>query len=301
MNQIAQIIPYFGKWPKWIGLYLYSCGRNPMIDFIFYTDCDITGLPIYANIRFESMTLNDYCKLVGERLNINYKIENAYKLTDLKPFLGYIHKLELAQYKFWSFGDLDLCYGDLSMLLNERNLKRYDLLTTHCYHIAGHFTVLRNNDYYRELCFKIGSWETRLTDNKHYGFDENEWSALVYPGLYWGRLIWKFVIRRSRVTDFILFMNLYNGIFNRKHLFHEYYTSLAPKPQQQWRYDVDNAKIFDYNGRELPYLHFLFFKKTPWLETEDYWREGYYKLDQPISDYAEIRISLNGIHGIYYK
>ena len=33
--KIAMIVPYFGKWPEWMDLYLYSCSKNPQVDFLF--------------------------------------------------------------------------------------------------------------------------------------------------------------------------------------------------------------------------------------------------------------------------
>ena len=38
-NKIAMIMPYFGKWPKWINLFFYSCGKNEFIDFYIFSDC----------------------------------------------------------------------------------------------------------------------------------------------------------------------------------------------------------------------------------------------------------------------
>lgn len=35
-------------------------------------------------------------------------------------------------------GDLDLVYGNLGMVINDKNMARYDVITTHNYHIAGH-------------------------------------------------------------------------------------------------------------------------------------------------------------------
>lgn len=298
MKKIAQIIPYFGRWPEWIELYLYSCSRNPMVDFILYTDCPTENFPEYGNVRFVKMTLPEYCRLVSERLGMDYAIKNTYKLTDLKPFLGAVHKPELEGYDFWSFGDLDLCYGNLSMVLNDKNLDRFDLITTHCYHIAGHLTVLRNNEYYRNLCFDVQDWQHRLTDDTHHGFDEGEWSGLVYPKLRIGRALWKYGFKYVPGLRFFSFMNCYNRIADRKQLFKEYYTSPAPKPGETWTYALNTNEVEAPDGRRLPYIHFLFFKKTPWFETERYWREGYYGIDGRIERYKTIQFSLAGIKGV---
>lgn len=193
--KIAQIIPYFGKWPEWIELYMYSCGRNRMIDFIFYTDCPLPKHQ-YVNTIFRQCSFDDYKRLVSGRLGIDYRIASAYKLTDLKPFLGVVHEKELKDYDFWGFGDIDLVYGDLSMVVNEKTLTKYDLLTTHSYHIAGHFTLCRNNDYYRNLCFKLKDWQRGLVEDLHHGYDEAEWSDLVFPNLRWIKALYNKVIRR---------------------------------------------------------------------------------------------------------
>ena len=54
-NKIALIMPYFGQWPPWIGLYLKSCSINSFIDFHFFTDC---GNPkqVYKNTFFHKIS-----------------------------------------------------------------------------------------------------------------------------------------------------------------------------------------------------------------------------------------------------
>lgn len=60
-----------------------------------------------------------------------------------------------------------------------------------------------------------------------------------------------------------------------------------------WRYDKN--RVWDDKDRELPYLHFLFFKKTPWLKTDHYWRDGFYKVSEPIESCKYIDINIEGI------
>lgn len=295
MARIAQIIPYFGKWPEWIDLYLYSCSRNPMIDFIIYTDCLTEGLSQYSNVKIVRTSVSEYEHLVSRRLGIEYRLTSPYKLTDLKPFLGAIHSRELERYDFWSFGDIDLCYGDLSIVLNDNNLRKYDLITTHCYHIAGHLTVVRNNDYYKNLCFKISDWQTKITESKHYALDESEWSYLVYPHIKYIRFAWSHVFNRLKLFSFFAFMNKTNRLINKRQFFYEYYTSPAPKENEEWVYNINSGKIYNPEGLELPYIHFLFFKKTQWHESEVFWRDDFYKLHNDFANADEIVVSLNGI------
>lgn len=56
------------------------------------------------------------------------------------------------------------------------------------------------------------------------------------------------------------------------------------------------SKVIAPDGTELPYIHFLFFKKTEWFETDNYWKSGYYKLNNDISQYNKIEISLEKIN-----
>lgn len=296
INTVALIIPYFGKWPEWIELYFYSCGQNPMIDFIYYTNCPLPK-HTYNNTIFHYCTYEDYCNMVSERLNIDFQCPKPYKLTDLKPFIGAIHEEELSQYDFWGMGDLDLVYGDLSKIVNDYTLSKYELLTTHCYHIAGHFTLCKNNDYYRNLCFRIPNWKQKLLQEKHYGLDEGEWSGLVYPHLRYVRSFYEHILKKIGIGIFS-YLEWINPKVNTKQLFTEYYTSPAPQKGEIWQYNLKEGKVINPKGRELPYIHFLFFKKTPWYETDQYWREGFYKLVDKIDNYSQINIDIDGISSI---
>ena len=292
--RIAQIIPYFGRWPEWIDLYLYSCSRNPMIDFIFYTDCPMPQ-KVYSNTIMHKCSYKEYKLLVGKRLGIDYNIEKPYKLTDLKPFIGLVHEEELKGYDFWGFGDLDLVYGDLSLIINERNLEKYDLITTHSYHIAGHFTICRNNKYYRNRCLEIENWKIKLTEDKHHALDEGEWSNIIYPAIRYVRFIYNKILKRFGVS-FWNYMEKANRLVLCRKLFLEYYTSPAPKPGETWIYHLETNKVFNPIGKELPYLHFLFFKKTPYYKTENYWKSGYYMLDRDFSKSKFIKFNHKGIY-----
>ena len=294
--RVAHIIPFFGHWPEWIELYLYSCGRNPMMDFIFYTDCPLPKHR-YKNTIFHSCSYEEYCQLVSERLNIRFLPKNAYKLIDIKPFVGAIHEKELKGYDFWGMGDLDLIYGDLTLLVNEENLKKYHLITTHNYHIAGHFCLCRNNDYYRHLCFKIKDWMAKLQDDEAFALDEGEWSGLACPQVRNIRRLYRYLFKYLGV-DVWKYRDRMNSCMMPHKLIKEYWTSPQPHEGQSWVYDLSNGKIIDDNGRELPYLHFLFFKKTKWLETERYWREGYWTLDNEFEEYKKIVFSIDEVKGV---
>lgn len=291
--KVAQIIPYFGKWPEWIELYFYSCGKNPMVDFIFYTDCPLPKHQ-YKNTIFHQCSYNEYCNLISEKLKIDFHCSQPYKLTDLKPFIGIIHEQELKEYDFWGMGDLDLVYGNLGIIINDTILNKYDVITTHNYHIAGHCCFCRNNEYYRKLCFKIKNWKQKITNEQAMSIDEGEWSDLVCPYIKTIRRIHKYLFKPFGIHYFKV-LDTFNPIFHKRILLHEYWTSPQPKEHQNWSYNSITNKIITPSQTELPYLHFLFFKKTPWLKTNLYWEKGFWTLNKPIESYSNILINIKGI------
>ena len=89
---------------------------------------------------------------------------------------------------------------------------------------------------------------------------------------------------------------LYSNRWNRKFT-KEMFTTPTPKDGDVCTYDNKTGKIIAPDGRELPYLHFLFFKKTKYLETDKYWKDDYWNIDKN-SDFNNIKnisFSLNGV------
>lgn len=79
--KIAMIVPYFGKWPEWMDLYLYSCSKNPQVDFLFFTDC-LVPATVYPNTLLQhsllkhivSMSLECYMLIFDRHKPISYVI-----------------------------------------------------------------------------------------------------------------------------------------------------------------------------------------------------------------------------------
>lgn len=79
--KIAMIVPYFGKWPEWMDLYLYSCSKNPQVDFLFFTDC-LMPATVYPNTLLQhsllkhivSIFLECYILIFDQHKPISYVI-----------------------------------------------------------------------------------------------------------------------------------------------------------------------------------------------------------------------------------
>lgn len=65
----------------------------------------------------------------------------------------------------------------------------------------------------------------------------------------------------------------------RKNFQIEYYTSPLPKNGEQWIWNIETNTLTNSSGRSIPYLHFLFFKKTPFWKTPNYWKENFFYID----------------------
>lgn len=79
-NDICMIIPYFGKFPDWIDLFIQSCRKNSEIDFLFFTD-DVRMSEYHGeNINVVDMTFCEMQNLIYVKLGgychrlINYAI-----------------------------------------------------------------------------------------------------------------------------------------------------------------------------------------------------------------------------------
>lgn len=284
MNKIALIIPYFTAYPPiWLNLNFYTCSKQSNIDFVYFTDCDeiIYLASKYSNIICHKISFEDYCNNVSNRLGLAFHPQHAYKLCDLKPFYGFIHEDILKQYDFWGYGDNDLVYGNLEVLTSDNMLSSYDVITTMSERIAGHFAIFRNNEKYRTLGFKCPQWKEHLLLNEHVGFDESDWVRLVLPEKRILTAIYKSLFKpfMSYGKWVEMTYRLYSNKWNRKFT-KEMFTTPIPKDGDVWTYDNKTGKIIAPDGRELPYLHFLFFKKTKYLETDKYWKNDFWKIDK---------------------
>lgn len=270
--RLAIITPYFGDWPYWIDLYMLSCVQNKEIDFYFFTDC---GIPETAqgaaNLHFISISFSDYCRQVSVRLGIDFQPANPYKICDLRPFFGYIHEDLLLEggYDFWGYGDLDLVWGNIRAFCKDEILLKKDVFSTHADRVSGHFALIRNTAYYRNLCQSIPDWKMKLMDTTHYAMDEMDFSLLLYGKIlrgYW--TVHKVLLKMPLIDEWRCysgFVKFANRLFCPHQLyFVEQHTT--PYPNAVSKKEVN----FTYDGKSLRdmivdeermYLHFLCLKE----------------------------------------
>jgi hypothetical protein len=309
-STIAIIIPYFGVWPVWIDLYLYSCEQNSDLDWYFITDCEPKLQK--KNVFFNYLSFENYCKQVSEKLKIDFKPSSAYKLCDLKPFYSYIHKNIVDNYEFWGYSDIDVIWGDIKSFYTDQLLDKYDVFSTHADRLSGHLSIIRNTDRYINLCFKIENWKIILEDNKNHAIDEIDFSRLLYPE---SKYIIKFYLKilrklfnwRDAWVLYYNFMPLINGVLftrTRKLYFKEQHTTpILSDDGLTCLHDADtwyykNGKLTNNKtDKEYIYFHFMIYKKNS-FRNECYWKDNFYTIPKNYNFNDGILINKMGFYSL---
>lgn len=255
---ILFLMPYFGQWPFWMPLFLKSCEHNPDINWLLIGDCgEPDGLP--ANVQYRYSSFSDYCEQVSERLGLDFRPDNPYKLCDLRPAYGFIHQEELQGYDFWAFGDLDLVYGDLRAYFTNEKLNKYDFFSTHARRVAGHLCIVRNNDLFRTLFWRIPTFCERIQDKKHHALDEGGFSRLFLkkknlPKPLFNLVGWFNPLRRA--AEFKEAFSTPNGCIA--------WTDGSFNFPQRWFWKHGHLSNDKDRERSFPYFHFAEWKRSDW-------------------------------------
>lgn len=176
---ILMILTWFGPWPGWMRLFLESCRWNPTVDWLIAGDAPAPA-DAPPNVRFLTMSFEAWREMAAKRLGVTLAWREPYKLCDLKPAYAVIHADVVAPYDYWGFGDLDVIYGDIRRHYDAETLS-HDLVTTHDDVVAGHFTLLRNEERMVRAYERIPGWRGMLADPAHVSFDEQVFSRLFLP------------------------------------------------------------------------------------------------------------------------
>jgi len=267
-KSIVMIIPWFGRWPAWMRYFVASCRANPTIDWLIPTDCGpLPDLP--ANMTLVPTSLADYRTLIGRRLGITCRWQDAYKLCDLKPALGFIHADAIGGYDFWGFGDLDVVYGDIRHHYTEAVLAA-DIISTHRQTCSGHLMLVCNKDRLTRSFMRVRGWRDLLSRIDHVGFDEMHWANQFLPtvGKSWKQRL-KIRLRSPRLQVDSRFVEQFS-------------TNLPPLPwidgtrnyPQAWIWRNGTLTADNGGGRTFLYAHFSNWQSGRWLrEGEAAWKD----------------------------
>lgn len=282
MHTIIFIIPYFGTWPIWMPLFVDSIKRNPTINFLFITDCEITVFDGVPNVKINTTTFVDYVELYKKVLGDDIQILNPYKICDLRPFFGVIHEKEIEGYDFFGWTDVDLLFGDIRSFYTAYILNKNDVLSTHSIRLAGHLALLRNIEKYRKIGFEVYNWKAALLSPNFVGIDEHGMTNALTMTIF-DRIAEKIGFSKNH---FIL--DWMRKIKVRRFYFREQYstpftaipwmdgTLFADQPNQ-WIYDKGQIRNTRDKNHLFMYLHFMNFKSNQWRSdgSDAPWQHGF--------------------------
>jgi hypothetical protein len=140
-HSICLFIPYFGKPPGYMPIFLKSCLWNPTIQWFIHSDADWSHLSIPSNVRIIPATLGAIAELAEKTLECKVSLPRAYKLCDLRPMYGLLFADLAKGFDFWGHCDLDLIFGDVRAFIPtealETSLRIFE---------NGHLSIYRNNE-----------------------------------------------------------------------------------------------------------------------------------------------------------
>jgi hypothetical protein len=250
---ICLLIPYFGKWPKYLNLFLYTVAKQDNLKVMLFTDLEYQEeLP--NNVEKVYMTLDDFNQLASASLDdLTISITNPYKLCDLKPAYGLIFQDYIRDYSHWAFGDLDLIYGRVFDLL-PANWKDYDVLSFREEWISGSFSVFKNSSYINNLFRRSKSYKECFISPDHQAFDEcfKLYHLLIgkepnYIFTCDSKESFTWVVRKEEMEN------------NIKVYFKKLIKESIPSGDYVKYYD---GKVEQKDGREYLYYHYITEKKT---------------------------------------
>lgn len=170
-DRICIIIVYFGPWPSWFSAWLRTCRENPSYHWLIFTD-NQQPAETPDNVRIVQLMQRQLEERVSAMLQVPFVLSRGYKLVDLKPTYGELFALEIRDYDFWGYTDLDLVYGNLSGFFTAERLNSYDVLSPSDRLLVGHLTLIRNTPQLCRLYRECPDYVEILLRDTHEGFDE---------------------------------------------------------------------------------------------------------------------------------
>lgn len=255
MQSIAFVIPYFGKLPDYLPVWLASCAQNPTVDFYLFTD-DSRAFTHPENVKIIPMTFEEAKALLQRQFDFPISLNQPYKLCDYKPVYGAAFSNWVGDYDFWGHCDVDIIWGNIRHFFTEERMDQYDRLLW-----QGHCSIYRNCER-MNLAFKTldpkgcQDWRIVYSNEPVRAFDE-------YGEHYGGGL--SLIMERNGVAMYKewVFADLCVGLdrFQCSYTENQFYTTEEDSRSCFFECTPDGVNmIYRKNGelrrREMMYVHF---------------------------------------------
>lgn len=191
MKKIIFVLPYFGTWPFWFDYFLLSCRYNPTIDWLIISDA-LPPPDAPNNVTFRTLSFEQYSSIVSDRLDVAFSPSRPYKLCDLKPMYGHVHRADIEHHDFWGFCDMDVVFGQLREFLTE-DVLTHDAIFTHARRVSGHLSLFRTEDKLIDAYQRIANWRKLLEHPDNQRLDERAFSKFFYRHKNWPLRLQRFL------------------------------------------------------------------------------------------------------------
>lgn len=171
LKKACFVIPYFGRLPGTMPIFLRTCRSNPDFDWLIVTN-DQTEYDYPPNVHLLYSTFDEFVIRVQSYFDFQISLQKPYKICDFRAAFGVIFEKELKDYLFWGHCDLDQYFGKIDHFITDGIIDKYDKILC-----LGHFTLYRNtpriNSLYRinDATWRQGYREA-FSQEKHWIFDE---------------------------------------------------------------------------------------------------------------------------------
>lgn len=199
MLKLITISCYFGKLPDYFPLFLRSLARNPTIDFLLVTDCEVLCPP--SNVRVFRCTFEEVKERIASVIEFPIVLHRPYKLCDFRPVWPLAFRDFIEGYDFWGHCDMDMIFGDIRSFLPDEVLANHDRI-----YQFGHLCYYRNTDeVIQRYQLDAGlNFQTVFTSPDSFAYDEfagmgNIYSKYHFP-VYCSRDCVDVTYRRVRFT-----------------------------------------------------------------------------------------------------
>lgn len=171
VKKIAVVTFFFGELPWYFRFFQQSCGANPTVDFIFFTD-NQPNRDTPSNLQFHYFTLPDFNRLATQQLGFTIDIQKGYKVCDLRPAFGVIFADYLTGYDWWGYTDIDIIFGRIREFMTEELLEHYDVVSVKDEYPTGYFMLLKNSPEVNKLYTLSKDYQTVFTAPHNMLFEE---------------------------------------------------------------------------------------------------------------------------------
>lgn len=127
-KKVSLILPYYGVFPKYFDVWVSGAEKNTWIDFYIITDNKDAIKYCRGNVHVVDMPFAEIKRRIEKVSNKQICLKQPYKLCDYKPTYRAIFNDLIQDSEFWGYIDPDVVIGDLSLIINDDTMSRFDMI-----------------------------------------------------------------------------------------------------------------------------------------------------------------------------